>query len=281
MLLISHRASRVLIGDRDHLVEVTSVLDDVHGRHAQGGWSQARYQRGIEKETDDHIRRTCEALFERLKRRPFDRLLIGGPSELHKRVIRRASLGPAGAPGRRVRDRCRARHRRRGRRALLGADRCRGEAPGGVRSAQAARGARARRPFCGGPRGGARVAERAARGGAAPGPRLQRARFRLPGLRPAHARWRPVPARRVSAAGPGGRRRERDRARDRAGGGGPGPAPERRGPRRAGLRRRASARTSCSAWPTEASSEPHQRRLRRAVLGGRASARARPAASPR
>lgn len=87
VLLMSHRASRVLVGDRDHLVEIASVLDDVHGQHSQGGWSQSRYQRGIRKEADDHIRASCEALYERFKRRPFDRLLIGGPVELHKQVI--------------------------------------------------------------------------------------------------------------------------------------------------------------------------------------------------
>jgi peptide chain release factor subunit 1 len=86
VLLISHRASRIFRGPREHLAEVSSALDDVHRRHAQGGWSQARYQRGIEKETDDHIRSSCLVLFERFKRRAFDRLLIAGPSELHHRV---------------------------------------------------------------------------------------------------------------------------------------------------------------------------------------------------
>lgn len=85
-LVISRRASRIFRGTRDWLGEVADVHDDVHRRHSQGGWSQSRYQRGIEKETDDHIRRTCELLFEQFQRRPFDRLIIGGPSELAHRV---------------------------------------------------------------------------------------------------------------------------------------------------------------------------------------------------
>jgi len=85
-LLLSHRATRIFRGTREHLIEISSVLDDVHRQHSQGGWSQARYQRGIEKETDDHIRSSCTVLFERFSRRAFDRLLIGGPSELHKRI---------------------------------------------------------------------------------------------------------------------------------------------------------------------------------------------------
>jgi len=86
VLLISSRASRIFRGDRERLVEVGDVHDDVHGRHSQGGWSQARFQRGIEKEIEDHIRRTCELLFARFRHEPFDDLILGGPSELSHRV---------------------------------------------------------------------------------------------------------------------------------------------------------------------------------------------------
>jgi peptide subunit release factor 1 (eRF1) len=86
VLLISHRASRVFTGTRDHLSEVAHVRDDVHRHHQQGGWSQFRYQRGVETETDWHIRGTCTLLHERFKRRAFDYLLLAGPAELHHRV---------------------------------------------------------------------------------------------------------------------------------------------------------------------------------------------------
>jgi peptide chain release factor subunit 1 len=88
VLLVSHRASRIFTGTRDHLSEAAHVLDEVHRRHEQGGWSQARYQRGIETETDWHVRGTYELLSERFERRVFDRLLLGGPAELHHRVER-------------------------------------------------------------------------------------------------------------------------------------------------------------------------------------------------
>jgi len=88
VLLVSRRASRILRGTRERMIEVTSVRDDVHRRHAQGGWSQARFQRGIENEVDEHIRSTCSALFERFRRSGFDRLLIASPAELRPRVQR-------------------------------------------------------------------------------------------------------------------------------------------------------------------------------------------------
>ena len=88
VLLISRRASRIFTGTRERLIEVADVFDDVHSRHAQGGWSQARYERGIEQEIDEHIRATCAALSKRFERRSFDSLLVAGPAELHNRVER-------------------------------------------------------------------------------------------------------------------------------------------------------------------------------------------------
>jgi peptide chain release factor subunit 1 len=86
VLLVSRRAGRILYGTREHLLEAASVLDDVRGQHAQGGRSQSRYQRGIESEVDEHVRRTCSALFEHFKARGFERLLLAGPAELRPRV---------------------------------------------------------------------------------------------------------------------------------------------------------------------------------------------------
>lgn len=86
VLLINRRSGRVLRGTRDRLAEVAHFHDDVHGWHAQGGWSQARYQRGIEHEVDEHIRNACARLLEHFRQRSFDRLLIASPVELRHRV---------------------------------------------------------------------------------------------------------------------------------------------------------------------------------------------------
>ncbi len=89
VLLISRKMARILLGSREHLEEVTRISDDVHGWHDQGGWSQARYQRGIQKEADDHVKHATEVLFRRFRRRPFDGLLIGCPEETCGEVEKR------------------------------------------------------------------------------------------------------------------------------------------------------------------------------------------------
>src|SRR5512142_2529352 len=46
--VLGRREARLFRGGCRGLVEFATISDDVHGRHAQGGWSQAGYQRGIE-----------------------------------------------------------------------------------------------------------------------------------------------------------------------------------------------------------------------------------------
>ena len=61
------------------LEEVVDRTEEAPGRHDQGGWSQARYQRSVDEDVQDHLRNVAEAVFVRVKRRSFDHLLIGGP----------------------------------------------------------------------------------------------------------------------------------------------------------------------------------------------------------
>jgi peptide subunit release factor 1 (eRF1) len=82
VLLANRRAARLFLGDGDELEETDRIEDDVHRRHDQGGWSQANYQRSIEKDVADHLAHTAEVAFELYKRRGFDRLLVGAPDEL-------------------------------------------------------------------------------------------------------------------------------------------------------------------------------------------------------
>lgn len=80
--VVSRRAARLFRGGRRGLIEFATVTDDVHGQHAQGGWSQARYQRGIEQEVADHVRHVATQLRRAHRRHPFDHLVVVAAPEL-------------------------------------------------------------------------------------------------------------------------------------------------------------------------------------------------------
>ena len=86
VLLIDRQLARILVGGSDGMREVASIVDDVHRWHDQGGWSQARYQRGIVKETKDHIKHAGEELFKRFKRGSVQRLIIGTHEEMRGEI---------------------------------------------------------------------------------------------------------------------------------------------------------------------------------------------------
>ena len=81
VVLVNRQTGRLLLGDRERLEELDQIVDDVHGQHKQGGWSQARYQRSVDEDVQDHLRNVAEAVFNQFKHTPFDHLLLGGPNE--------------------------------------------------------------------------------------------------------------------------------------------------------------------------------------------------------
>ncbi|HVL95130.1 MAG TPA: Vms1/Ankzf1 family peptidyl-tRNA hydrolase [Solirubrobacteraceae bacterium] len=90
VVLVSRQTGRILLGDEHGLEEVDRIQDDTKGQHQQGGWSQRRYEETIENEKRDHLDHVVDELMTLLRRRPFDRLLVGGPepidSELENRL---------------------------------------------------------------------------------------------------------------------------------------------------------------------------------------------------
>jgi peptide chain release factor subunit 1 len=84
--LVNRRLGRVLGGPIDRLEENGSFGDYVHGQHDQGGWSQARYERSIEKDVDDHLRRVADAVNQRWRGERFHRAALGGPVEIVPRL---------------------------------------------------------------------------------------------------------------------------------------------------------------------------------------------------
>jgi peptide subunit release factor 1 (eRF1) len=86
VLLINRKVARILAGGSSGMREVISLADDVHSWHDQGGWSQARFQRGIQKEVKDHLKHANDELFKLFKRGVVQRLIIGCPEEMRGEV---------------------------------------------------------------------------------------------------------------------------------------------------------------------------------------------------
>jgi peptide subunit release factor 1 (eRF1) len=85
-VLVSRRSARIFTGLPDALEERQDFADNVHGQHDQGGWSQARYERSVEKDVDEHLRHVAEVIDARCRRHGFDRLALGGPPEVVPRL---------------------------------------------------------------------------------------------------------------------------------------------------------------------------------------------------
>ncbi len=79
--LVDSEEARVFLIDRQQVIDSWDLLSLVPGRHKQGGWSQANFQRAHDNAVDVHLRTVCDGLVELHERRPFDRLIIGGPVE--------------------------------------------------------------------------------------------------------------------------------------------------------------------------------------------------------
>ncbi len=80
--VLSRREARLLRGGRDGLIEFAAFGDELHRRHAQGGWAQANLQRGIEQQVSEHARHAAELLLRGHRRHPFDHVVIVAADEL-------------------------------------------------------------------------------------------------------------------------------------------------------------------------------------------------------
>jgi peptide chain release factor subunit 1 len=86
VLLISRRTARLLTGSATGLRERQRFDDFVHGQHEQGGWSQSHYERSIEKDADDHLRRAVDLIDRYCRNERYDRIALGGPDEVVARL---------------------------------------------------------------------------------------------------------------------------------------------------------------------------------------------------
>jgi len=81
VVLVNRRNARLFCGSSEALEELALVADDVRNKHDQGGWSQANYQRSVDKDVQDHLKHVAEVVFLKMKRELPKGVIVGGPQE--------------------------------------------------------------------------------------------------------------------------------------------------------------------------------------------------------
>jgi peptide chain release factor subunit 1 len=89
VLLVNKRHGRALAGTRYELEQTGDVYDWVPGRAREGGLSEPRYERSVDEAAKHHFEHVAAAMLQMLKRRPFDRLLVGAPEPEYSEVVDR------------------------------------------------------------------------------------------------------------------------------------------------------------------------------------------------
>lgn len=84
--IVSRRGARLLRGGPGGWAEFSAITDELHRRHAQGGWSQARFQRGIDEQVAAHVRGVADRLLRTHRRSPFDHLVVACAGELRPMI---------------------------------------------------------------------------------------------------------------------------------------------------------------------------------------------------
>jgi peptide chain release factor subunit 1 len=89
VLLANRRCARILLGSSEGFEEVGRVDREIGTAEYDHGGSQLRNEHASDEETRHHLQRVADELFLWLQRQPFDRLLLGTPSELHGDMVER------------------------------------------------------------------------------------------------------------------------------------------------------------------------------------------------
>src|SRR5260370_45652 len=78
---VGHERGEVFRLEGGGLVELADDTEEVPGRHDQGGWSQARYERHIDEIVERHWRRVAETLDRCVRTRHGARVVLVGAED--------------------------------------------------------------------------------------------------------------------------------------------------------------------------------------------------------
>ena len=80
--VVSREQGRLYRLRAGRLEDVADRFDEQPGQHDQGGWSQARYQRHIEKLVEEHFKGVAEELSQQVRRLRSARVVVVCPEEM-------------------------------------------------------------------------------------------------------------------------------------------------------------------------------------------------------
>jgi peptide subunit release factor 1 (eRF1) len=90
--LVDSGSARIFQSALGGVLSELDLASDVPGRHKQGGWAQARYQRHIQAHRDEHHKAVAAVLAEGLNGQGIPHLILGGPRQAQLNL--RRFLGP-------------------------------------------------------------------------------------------------------------------------------------------------------------------------------------------
>lgn len=93
IVLIGRKTARLFVFYMGALIEESvPVVDDVHGRHDQGGWSQARFSRHIEAEVARHIRHAANEAESAFAAAGVERIVVAGSRDITSEFLKAMSM---------------------------------------------------------------------------------------------------------------------------------------------------------------------------------------------
>jgi peptide chain release factor subunit 1 len=81
-VLVGKGRARIFLLDPAGVEERAEIVGEVPGRHDQGGWAQARYQRHHDDRVMRHLKETADEVFSLFQKEPFEQLFLAGTDEL-------------------------------------------------------------------------------------------------------------------------------------------------------------------------------------------------------
>lgn len=82
VLVLDNEKAKVFTVYLGEIEEIKDLSDYYPGKHAQGGWSQKRFQGHIEDHLLKHLKHSAEVIYQIWKDKKFDRLILGGADEI-------------------------------------------------------------------------------------------------------------------------------------------------------------------------------------------------------